>query len=96
MARYRPGGATAHPAQCALDPPGTQCYGVGPAIDQEDGPKGLRRPQRSRAHPRERAAPFRPFQLGRRQRFSQDNVRMRRQDRSWLLAHLEWRRSGDL
>ena len=32
---------------------GTECYGIGPAADVEDGPKGLRRAQRPGAHPRE-------------------------------------------
>ena len=38
---------------------GIECYGIGPALDTEDGRQGLRRAQRSGAHPRERAAPIR-------------------------------------
>ena len=43
---------------------GMQCFGVGPAMDVEDGPKGFRRAQRSGTAARERAVPLRPVPLG--------------------------------
>ena len=45
---------------------GIQCYGIGPALDTEDGAEGLRRAQRSGAHPRKRAASLRALSIRRR------------------------------
>ena len=42
---------------------GMQCYGIGPALDREDGAEGLRRAQRPGAHPRDRVPALRPLLL---------------------------------
>ncbi len=45
---------------------GIQCYGIGPGARHRRRPEGLRRAQRSGAHSRKRAAPFRALPIRRR------------------------------
>ena len=60
--------APARPTCRTSAPRASQCYGIGPALDTEDGAEGLRRAQRSGAHPRERAASLRALPVRRRAR----------------------------